>query len=62
MIIVNYNRIRPIESYLCEYDGQIYTTKENLQTFPNVVTLINPMSIKEFKSINEGLIKALRGE
>ena len=56
---VKYNQIKPIESYMCEYNNKIYSTKENLQLFPDRVTIYNAMDKKEYWDMINRLMEAL---
>jgi len=63
MKTIKYHEIeRILGSYLVSFKGRIYRTKENIQTFPDTITLLdNGLSEDEFENIRQDIITALNG-
>jgi hypothetical protein len=63
MIKIPYSKVEQIiESHLIQFEGRIYETVEDLQTFPDTLTLKDsPMSREEFWDAQEKLETLLRG-
>ena len=63
MKIIKYNQIdRIIGDHLITYKGRVYQAKENLQTFPKYITLVdNGISEEDFEDIRQDIITALNG-
>lgn len=54
--LISYNQIEKIHGdYLVEAGGYIWTTEQNMQTFPSMVYLHSPLPVKEYHALMEKL-------
>ena len=61
-VVIPYNKLEAIlGDYCIRYKGCIWTTEEDIKTFPDTLTLKNPMAIDEFKEMYIKFLTALEG-
>jgi len=59
---IEYSEIEQIiESHLIVYKGIVYNTVEDLKTYPDIITIKDPITREEFFDISDRLQEALRG-
>jgi len=61
-VVIPYNKLEAIYGdYSIKYKGFIWNTKEDLKTFPDILTLSNPLPTEEFNKMMLDFVKAIGG-